>query len=78
MSDEGMLEQLHIAENANIHARPCQVCDALAKMSEEARIAVRAALAGTIGERKLSKILTGSGYIVGRRAIILHRREGHS
>lgn len=78
MSDEGLLAELGVAENANQHVRPCQVCQALEAMADEARSGVRRALAGTIGERKLSEILTRNGYPTGRRAIRRHRLEGHS
>lgn len=77
-NDENLLEQLGKAEQANIHARPCQVCDALEAMSEPARVGVTRALAGTIGERTLAEILTSNGYPTGRRAVARHRLEGHS
>ena len=75
--DDGLLAALADAERANMHSRDCQVCDALAAMSEQARAGVERALAGTIGERKLADILTGNGYPTGRRAVANHRREGH-
>lgn len=78
MSDDDLLAALDEAETANMFARPCQVCEALSRMSDLARVGVERALAGTIGERKLSEILTRSGYPTGRRAIIRHRSEGHS
>lgn len=73
-----ILAALRKAEQANQHARPCQVCDALRKMSEPAREGVESALAGTIGERTLAQILTDSGYTTGRRAVANHRREAHT
>lgn len=76
MSDETLIAALEEAENENIHARPCQVCAALEMMSEEARVRVERALAGTIGEEKLAKVLTDSGYPTGRRAVRKHRK-GH-
>jgi len=77
--DEGLLlARLRSAENSNMHARSCQVCDALAKMSDQARAGVESALAGTIGERTLAQILTDSGYPTGRRAVANHRREAHT
>jgi len=79
MTDEDLLiAAIDEAENANQHARPCQVCYALSKMSDQARASVERALAGTIGERKLSEILTANGYPTGRRAVANHRSEGHS
>jgi hypothetical protein len=78
MNDDELLAELNEAEDANIHARDCQVCHALTNMSERARSGVNRALAGTIGERKLSEILTRTGYPTGRRAVARHRLEGHS
>lgn len=78
MADEDLLTALAVAENANQHARECQVCDGLAQMSEAAKTGVKRALAGSIGEQKLAAILTGSGYPTGRRAIKRHREEGHT
>ena len=79
VQDEGLLlARLRSAETSNMHARPCQVCDALGRMSDRARAGVEAALAGTIGERTLAQILTDSGYTTGRRAVQNHRREGHT
>jgi len=72
-----LLKDLAAAENANQHARPCQVCTALGQMSDRAKTAVERALEGTIGEIKLADILTGNGYPTGRRAVATHRREGH-
>lgn len=77
-SDEDLLADLGDAEQANQHARPCQVCDALSAMSDQAKSGVQRALAGTIGERKLAEILTRNGYPTGRRAVTRHRLEGHS
>lgn len=75
--EEALLQDLSRAEQANIHARACQVCAALDLIeSESARKAVEAALAGTIGRQKLADILTRNGYTVGRRAVQTHR-EGH-
>lgn len=76
--EELLLARLGAAEQSNMHARPCQVCDALRKMSERARAGVESALAGTIGERTLAQILTDSGYPTGRRAVANHRREAHT
>lgn len=73
-----ILAAIRKAEVANMHARPCQVCDALRGMSEEARAGVERALAGTIGERTLADILTDAGYPTGRRAVQNHRREAHT
>ena len=78
MTDDTLLDDLFAAENANQHARPCQVCDALTGMSESAREGVERALSGTIGERKLAEILTRNGYPTGRRAVATHRQEGHT
>lgn len=78
MADEELLEALGNAEVANFSARRCQVCVALAQMTEEAQVAVNRALAGTIGERTLAAILTKNGYTTGRRAIARHRLEGHT
>lgn len=78
MSDDALLEDLAVAEQANQHARPCQVCEALSDMSDQAKSGVLRALAGTIGEAKLAEILTRNGYPTGRRAIARHRLEGHS
>lgn len=76
--DEALLADLATAEQANMHARDCQMCDALEKMSESVQGAMRAALAGTIGRDKLVTILNRHGYTVGRRAIERHRQEGHT
>lgn len=76
--DNALIEALGKAEDANMHARDCQVCQALPQMSEEARAGVNRALAGTIGEQKLAAILTRSGYPTGRRAVKRHRLEGHT
>lgn len=76
--DEAMLAEIAAAEDANMHARPCQVCTALRGMSELAREQVERALAGTIGERTLADILTRNGYPTGRRAVATHRREDHT
>lgn len=79
MRDElRLLEELEEAAEANIHARDCQVCRAMASMSEEARSFVKSSLTGTIGINKLAAILTRNGYPTGRRAIDRHRSEGHS
>lgn len=77
-ADDGLLADLVQAERANGHRRSCQVCDALADMSDQARSGVEQALTGTIGERKLSEILTRNGYPTGRRAVRNHRTEGHT
>lgn len=77
-SELALANEIAEAEEANMHSRPCQVCDALATMSESARGNVERALAGTIGERKLAEILTRNGYPTGRRAVANHRSEGHS
>lgn len=78
MSDEQLLIDLGVAANANMFARPCQVCSALEQMSEQASRGVMSALEGTIGARRLSEILTGNGYPTGRRAVETHRQEGHT
>jgi len=79
VQDEGLLlARLEKAEDANMHARDCQVCKALRTMSDQARVGVERALAGTIGERKLAAILTDSGYPTNRRAVANHRREAHT
>ena len=78
MDDSQLLTDLEVAAEANMHSRECQVCRALEAMSLEAQVAVRSALAGTIGERKLAEILTGNGYPTGRRAVKRHREEGHT
>jgi hypothetical protein len=77
-NDEGLLADLAKGEDANMHGRPCQVCLALAQMSEQAKSGVLRALAGTIGSEKLADILTRNGYPTGRRAVKRHRTEGHS
>lgn len=76
--EAALLNELAEAEDANIHARDCQVCSALLGMSELAREQVERALTGTIGERKLADILTRNGYPTGRRAVATHRQEGHT
>lgn len=76
--DADLLSELAAAEGANQHSRPCQVCQALESMSDQAKTGVIRALAGTIGERKLAEILTRNGYPTGRRAVVRHRQEGHS
>lgn len=76
--DADLLADLTAAEDANMHGRPCQVCQALRGMSELAREQVERALAGTIGERTLAEILTRNGYPTGRRAVATHRREDHT
>lgn len=76
--EAGLLADLGAAEDANMFARPCQVCSAIESMSGDARGAVIRALGGTIGERTLADILTRNGYPTGRRAVARHRLEGHS
>lgn len=78
MTDQQLLADLAAGANANQHARPCQVCEALDAMTEEARVGVKSALTGTIGERSLAEILTRNGYTTGRRAVRRHRQEGHT
>ena len=78
MNDENLLAALEQAEHDNMHARECLVCVALGEMSETARSHVERALAGTIGMKKLAKILTENGYEASERAVGNHRREGHS
>lgn len=78
MADQDMLAEIEQAEDANMFARPCQVCDALERMTDEAAEGVNRALGGTIGERTLAEILTRNGYPTGRRAVARHRLEGHS
>lgn len=78
MTEEALLAALSEAEEANMHTRECQVCRALDGMSDQARVGVVRALAGTIGERRLAEILTQNGYPTGRRAVARHRLEGHS
>jgi hypothetical protein len=78
VTDDNLLDDLAAAEDANMHSRGCQVCQALRSMSELAREQVERALAGTIGERKLAEILTRNGYPTGRRAVATHRREDHT
>ena len=78
MPDGGLIADLKAAEHANMHARDCQVCQALAKMSESAAAGVERALAGTIGAETLANVLTRNGYPTGRRAVRRHRSEGHS
>lgn len=78
MSDADLLDDLSEAAQANVHARPCQVCQALAIMSDPARPVVERYLAGTIGAKKLADVLTANGYTVGRRAVQNHRREAHT
>lgn len=75
--DVDLLRDLTEAENENTHRRPCQICQAMAGMSESVRANVERALAGTIGEKKLADILTRNGYPAGRRAIQRHQLEGH-
>lgn len=76
--ETALLAELAEGEVANMHARPCQVCEALTAMSEVAASRVRQALAGTIGERRLAEILTRGGYTTGTRAVNRHRREAHT
>lgn len=78
MSDDSLLDEIAEAEQANQHARPCQVCAHLEVMSDERHDAISRALAGTIGEAKLAEILTRNGFTTGRRAIRRHRQEGHT
>lgn len=78
MSDADLMADLADGEQANIHARKCQVCQALEAMSDDARPSVLRALAGTIGQEKLAAILTRNGYPTGWRAVRNHRSEGHS
>ena len=78
MSDDDLLKDLEEAEHANIFVRQCLVCTALGQMSETARTSVERALAGTIGQKKLARILTANGYEVSERSINNHRSEGRS
>lgn len=78
MGDEALFTELEQAEVENTRARPCQACVALSQMGDRAKASTERALAGTIGQNKLADILTRNGYKVGARAIIRHRREGHT
>lgn len=78
MSDDALLADLAAAETENTQGRPCQTCEALAKMSDPVREAVKVGLAGTIGRDKLVTILNRHGYTVGRRSVERHRQEGHT
>jgi hypothetical protein len=73
-----LLDDLNEGERANRYVRTCQACDAIQAAPDDARDALIRALAGTIGEEKLAKILNKNGFKVGRRAIARHRREEHS
>lgn len=73
-----LLKDLEAASDANMFARPCQVCQALPQMEPEAAQTVHLSiLRRTIGERTIAEILTRNGYPTGRRAVIRHREEGH-
>lgn len=76
-AEENLLAELNEAEQANIHARPCQVCEHLERMPESVKAGVLRALSGTIGQEKLAAILTKNGYPTGWRAVAKHRREDH-
>lgn len=79
MSD--LLDDLAAAEAKNAHQRglkdPCPACALLEgdTLSDQEKAAVRAALGGTIGATRLSKILTNRGYPVSDRKIRAHRAE---
>lgn len=77
-NDAALLADLQEAYIANRTIKRCDACDTIAGSSEALRPALESALAGTIGEAKLSAILTHRGYTVGRRAIARHRREAHT
>ena len=74
-----LLSDLQTAERANMHAphKTCPACDLLASpnLSEDERSALAAAMAGTIGTRTLSKILSQNGYPISDRKLRLHREE---
>jgi hypothetical protein len=73
-----LVAELEAAEKAHPILRPCQACEAILRVSDDAREAVERALAGTIGEKTLAAILTRNGFTVGARAINRHRREAHT
>jgi hypothetical protein len=79
MSD--LLDDLAAAEERSRKRRgikdPCSACALLEgdTLSDQEKAVVRAALAGTIGEVRLSKILTNRGYPVSIRKIREHRAE---
>jgi len=73
-----LLADLAEATRANPHGAPCLACRIVSEASEDVRPALEEALSGTIGTEKLAQILSRHGYEIGRRAIMRHRREGHT
>jgi len=75
--EDPLIEMIAQAERVNQHNGSCGLCLAMDTMSDQARSAVERAASGTIGMRSLARILTRSGYPVGRRAVYFHR-SGHT
>jgi hypothetical protein len=70
----GLLEDLEAATGP----LPCGMCDVIrATTDEDTRRALTAAAAGTIGYRRLNRILAANGQPVSDRQIRRHRQEGH-
>jgi hypothetical protein len=62
---------------AQVRGRECTVCTALAHLSLDDQVSLRAALKSNIGAKRLSIILQKNGVAVGVPSIRLHRLEGH-
>lgn len=76
---ESLLADLAAGERASTFGeRPCTACEAIEGAADDVREALERALAGTIGEEKLARILSKNGLDVGRRAIARHRKERHT
>lgn len=77
-ADRALASELRSASPGAWNMRgACLVCRTLDAMTGEAKGTVERAVAGTIGTRTASNILTRYGYPVSRDAIGKHRREGH-
>ncbi len=76
-----LLEEIERAEAETVNGQDHRQCDACAFIDdiedEATQNAVKLALSGTIGIRKLVGILRGHGATFGRRTIERHRREEH-
>lgn len=76
---EALLADLREGERANNKSGRCGTCVALTEVDPgPTRDALVAALAGTIGASKLSKILKSNGLDVAERQVRKHRDERHA
>lgn len=65
-------------DDALASQRPhCKLCDVLADLPELEADALRGALAGTLGGKRISVILKRNGHDVGLPTVHAHRSGGH-